>query len=206
MGRGFLFTFEGIDGCGKSTQINLLSQALTDDGISISVFREPGGTRIAEAIRQVLLNPRNMDMSYESEALLMAASRAQLLRETVIPNLESGKVVLCDRYVDSSLAYQGSGRGLPLEWLRAINRLAFESAVPDITFLLDIAVESAMNRLGTGLRDRMESSGTDFLERVRNGFSALAEENPDRYIVLNGEMAQELLVEKILSHVRKLIL
>tara|TARA_B100001123_G_C15201291_1_gene983458 strand:- start:467 stop:1087 length:621 start_codon:yes stop_codon:yes gene_type:complete len=206
VGRGFLFTFEGIDGCGKSTQINLLSQALTDDGISISVFREPGGTRIAEAIRQVLLNPRNMDMSYESEALLMAASRAQLLRETVIPNLESGKVVLCDRYVDSSLAYQGSGRGLPLEWLRAINRLAFESAVPDITFLLDIAVESAMNRLGTGLRDRMESSGTDFLERVRNGFSALAEENPDRYIVLNGEMAQELLVEKILSHVRKLIL
>ena len=136
----------------------------------------------------------------------MAASRAQLLRETIISELESKEVVLCDRYVDSSLAYQGAGRRLPLEWLRQINRLAFESAVPDKTFLIDIPVESALNRLGTGSRDRMESSGVDFLERVRNGFSALAEEEPDRYIILDGQMPQDRLADQILSYVKKQIL
>ena len=140
MSRGYFFTFEGIDGCGKSTQINLLSGALTKEGIAVSVHREPGGTPIAEEIRKVLLDPSNMDMAYESEALLMAASRVQLLKEAVIPELESGRVVLCDRYVDSSLAYQGTGRGLSKEWVREINLLAFDVAVPDKTFFLDLPI------------------------------------------------------------------
>jgi dTMP kinase len=203
--RGYLFTFEGIDGCGKSTQITLLSDALTNEGIPVSIQREPGGTPIAEAIREVLLNPENSKMTNESEALLMAASRVQLLKEVVIPEIESGKVVLCDRYVDSSLAYQGAGRGLPMEWVREINHLAFESAVPDRTFFLDLPVEAALERLGSRRRDRIESSGTDFLKRVREGFSALAEDEPDRYIVLDAMLRPELLAEEILSHTKRLI-
>lgn len=205
MKRGHLFTFEGIDGCGKSTQANRLEKRLDDSGITTSLFREPGGTPISEKIREVILSLTNSEMSPETEALLLAASRSQLLMSTVIPELERGTVILCDRYVDSTLAYQGYGRGLPRGWLREINRLAVESALPAGTFLFDVPVNEALDRLADRQRDRIEDSGSEFLERVRDGFLTLAEQESDRYIVLDGTEKPELLEERIYAEVMQII-
>ncbi|HIB02353.1 MAG TPA: dTMP kinase [Candidatus Marinimicrobia bacterium] len=203
--RGKFLTFEGIDGCGKSTQVRGLERTLNEKGKPTLLLREPGGTLISEDIRKVLLNPDNSTMAPENEALLMAASRSQLLKEVILPHLEKGTIVLCDRYIDSTMAYQGFGRALPHDWLRQINRLAFELAVPDRTFLFDIPVDEALSRLGNRQRDRIEATGVDFLEKVRNGFLSLAEQESDRYIVLDGQKQTEELEEEILTQVLRII-
>ncbi|HJM86376.1 MAG TPA: dTMP kinase [Candidatus Marinimicrobia bacterium] len=205
MSRGLFITFEGIDGCGKSTQARGLERRLEEEGNAPLLLREPGGTPISEDIRKVLLNPDNSSMAPENEALLLAASRSQLLKEVIIPRLEKGTIVLCDRYIDSTLAYQGFGRDLPQKWLRQINRLAFELAIPDKTFLFDLPVDVALSRLGNRQRDRIEATGVDFLEKVRNGFLTLAEQESDRYIILDGQNQSEELEKDISSQVLRII-
>jgi dTMP kinase len=205
MSRGLFITFEGIDGCGKSTQAWGLERRLEKEGNAPLLLREPGGTPISEDIRKVLLNPDNSSMAPENEALLLAASRSQLLKEVIVPHLEKGTIVLCDRYIDSTLAYQGFGRDLPQKWLRQINRLAFELAIPDKTFLFDLPVDVALSRLGNRQRDRIEATGVDFLEKVRNGFLTLAEQESDRYIILDGQNQSEELEKDISSQVLRII-
>ena len=205
MNRGCFFSFEGIDGCGKSTQIAYLSEALLNSGKELVKLREPGSTDISEAIRNILLNPNNEMINDACEALLMAASRVQLLREIIVPEIISGKVILCDRYVDSSLAFLVAGLCLCLDWIREINRYSFQLAMPDKTFYLNISPQDAIDRLKDRDRDRIELSGIKFLEKVNDCFAALAEEEPSRYITLDGNKEPDLLAKEIFDEVRKFV-
>ncbi|MDP3044040.1 MAG: dTMP kinase, partial [Bacillota bacterium] len=166
--------FEGIDGVGKTTQINLLQDRLTAAGLRVLVTREPGGTRLGEIIRGVLLNPVHSEMAPETESLLYVAARAQFVREVVRPALADGMVVLSDRYADSTLAYQGYGRRLDVARLGEINGLATGDLHPALTVLLDLPVEAALARTGAKERDRLEQETGAFYQRVRDGYLALA--------------------------------
>jgi len=182
-----LITFEGLDYSGKSTQVQLLADRLTLQDHRVLVLREPGGTDIGEKIRKMLLDKTNADMTEASELLLFSASRSQLIQEVVRPALDGGMVVICDRYYDSTTAYQGFGRGIPLDVIKAINLYATGGLVPDLTFFLDIPIreiEKRMNSAKTN-KDRMESSGIEFYERVRNGFLQIAK-TESRYSVVDG--------------------
>ncbi len=185
-------TFEGVDLCGKTTQAEILVERLKSLGYDVLFVREPGGTKISEAIRNILLSEQNREMDPLTELFLFSASRAQLVKEAIIPALRSGKIVICDRFYDSTLAYQGYGRGIDIEKIKIINELASSGIVPDITFLIDIPVEEIYRRKiskSTEMRkdqgDRMESSGFDFFERVRNGYLEIAKES-ERFIVIDG--------------------
>ena len=179
MVRGKFVTFEGCEGSGKSTQLRLLSEYLDKTGTPYILTREPGGSPIAEQIRKIILDGKNTEMSDECEALLYAAAREQHLTEVIIPALEKGLLVLCDRYVDSSLAYQGAARGLGAEYIESINMHAMRAYPPDITVFLDIPPAAAFNRKhGADKDDRMEQQGLDFHNRVYGGYLALAEKYP----------------------------
>ncbi len=186
--KGLLFTFEGIDGCGKSVQAEKLAQRLKEDGKNAFLFREPGGTHLSEEIRSLLLDPENRSMKPLTELLLYEASRAQLAAETIEPSLDRKNIIICDRYTDSTLAYQGFGRGLPLSLIRALNEAAVGNSTPDRTYLLDVSWEESRNRLGrlTVKADRMEKEQEAFFERVRKGYLHLADEEPERIIVLDA--------------------
>ena len=181
--KGTFITFEGCEGAGKSTQIRLLSQYLAELGKECVVTREPGGSAISEAIRTVILDGKNTAMTDECEALLYAAARAQHLSDTVLPALEEGKTVLCDRYIFSSFAYQGYGRGLDMDFLRAVNSFALQGHMPDITLFLDIPPRSAFERKhGADQNDRIEQAGEAFHARVYQGYLRLAEEYPGQIV------------------------
>ncbi len=181
--KGTFITFEGCEGAGKSTQIRLLSQYLAERGKECVVTREPGGSAISEAIRAVILDGKNTAMTDECEALLYAAARAQHLSDTVLPALEAGKTVLCDRYIFSSFAYQGYGRGLDMDFLRAVNSFALQGHMPDITLFLDIPPRSAFERKhGADQNDRIEQAGEAFHARVYKGYLRLAEEYPGQIV------------------------
>lgn len=181
--KGTFITFEGCEGAGKSTQIRLLSQYLAERGKECVVTREPGGSAISEAIRTVILDGKNTAMTDECEALLYAAARAQHLSDTVLPALEAGKTVLCDRYIFSSFAYQGYGRGLDMDFLRAVNSFALQGHMPDITLFLDIPPRSAFERKhGADQNDRIEQAGEAFHARVYQGYLRLAEEYPGQIV------------------------
>lgn len=181
--KGTFITFEGCEGAGKSTQIRLLSQYLAERGKECVVTREPGGSAISEAIRAVILDGKNTAMTDECEALLYAAARAQHLSDTVLPALEAGKTVLCDRYLFSSFAYQGYGRGLDMGFLRAVNSFALQGHMPDITLFLDIPPRSAFERKhGADQNDRIEQAGEAFHARVYQGYLRLAEEYPGQIV------------------------
>lgn len=181
--KGTFITFEGCEGAGKSTQIRLLSQYLAEQGKECVVTREPGGSAISEAIRTVILDGKNTAMTDECEALLYAAARAQHLSDTVLPALEEGKTVLCDRYIFSSFAYQGYGRGLDMGFLRAVNSFALQGHMPDITLFLDIPPRSAFERKhGADRNDRIEQAGEAFHARVYQGYLRLAEEYPGQIV------------------------
>ena len=181
--KGTFITFEGCEGAGKSTQIRLLSQYLAERGKECVVTREPGGSAISEAIRAVILDGKNTAMTDECEALLYAAARAQHLSDTVLPALEEGKTVLCDRYIFSSFAYQGYGRGLDMGFLRAVNSFALQGHMPDITLFLDIPPRSAFERKhGADRNDRIEQAGEAFHARVYQGYLRLAEEYPGQIV------------------------
>lgn len=173
-----LISFEGIDGSGKTTQIQLLRERLRLEGVTVSLFREPGGTDVSEVIRGVLLNPE-MAIDPVTEVLLFSSARSQLMAEHVKPRLDAGEWVILDRFYDSTVAYQGYGRNsLPISQLHAINAIASHGLVPDLTFYLHLSRETADARLGSRLRDRMEQAGEAFYDRVVAGFQALAAAEP----------------------------
>jgi len=180
-------TFEGIEGCGKTTQLRRLAARL---GAGCVVTREPGGTPVGAAVRQVLLDPANRGLTPIAELLLYFADRAQNVDEVVRPALAKGLVVLCDRHVESSLAYQGYGRGLPLEAIRALAILATGGLRPDLIVLLDVPVEVGLARVGArGPHDRLEAEVREFHDRVRAGYASLRAEEPSRWLVLDGTAA-----------------
>ncbi|MBP2019399.1 dTMP kinase [Symbiobacterium terraclitae] len=194
-------TFEGVDGSGKSTQLRLLLAYLTECGIPHVFTREPGGTPIAEQIREVLLSPRNRGMSVITEALLFAAGRAEHVSRTIRPALEAGKVVICDRYVDSSLVYQGVAGGLPLEFLEQINQMATGALRPHRTIVLDLAPDAAMARLKAGGMDRIEEKALEYHELVRQGYLELARAEPRRVKVVDASRS----VEEVQAQIRTLV-
>ncbi|NUN68466.1 MAG: dTMP kinase [Bacteroidetes bacterium] len=184
-------SFEGIDGSGKTTQAKKLSARLEDSGKKVLFLREPGGTEISEQIRQILLNKKNLKMTQISELLLFSASRAQLVTEVIKPALAAGTIVITDRFVDSTTAYQGSGRGLHIGGVKSINALATSGLMPRRTFFIDIPVaEMYERRRSSGQEiDRMEMSNEDFYQRVREGYQEIAADEPGRFITIDGRQS-----------------
>lgn len=196
-----IITFEGIEGVGKSTQIQLLNNYLNEKGYKTEILREPGSTATGEQIREILLNTP-IDLSSESELLLMFAARAQLIKEKL---LDSDKdIVLFDRFYDASVAYQGYGRGLSLEAIFNLIEL-INCPIPNITFLLDIDVEEGFRRKSNDLKDRIESAGNDFFERVRNGYIEISKKNKERVKVLDATMKIEELHNEIINITNKIL-
>lgn len=189
--KGKFITFEGCDGCGKSTQLKLLSDYLTQNGIAHIFTREPGGGKISEAIREILLNGKNAEMTDECEALLYAAARVQHLHDRVQPALNEGKLVVCDRYVDSSFAYQAYARGLGVDFIGKINAYAIENYSPDVTIFIDLSPEEAFKRKhGADENDRLEQAGMAFHEKVYAGYKEIAEKE-NRVVVVNGRQTPD---------------
>ena len=190
--RGRFITFEGIDGCGKTTQIRMLSQWLRDHGKDVIETVEPGGTSIGRQIRKILLDPASADIQPRAELLLYFASRAQNVDEVIRPALDAGRTVLCDRFTDSTLVYQGCGRGLDSEVVRDLDRIACRGLRPDVTILIDIDLETSLMRAKrrnerTGPSEsRIDDESATFHERVRRGYLTLAKAEPDRIVVIDG--------------------
>jgi dTMP kinase len=203
MARGAFITFEGSEGCGKSTQVLRLAARLEQAGVRTLVTREPGGTAIGEKIRDLLqFAPESFAMTPEAELLLFEASRSQLVRETIEPALAQGTVVISDRFFDSTTVYQGVARKLPPEIVETLNAFAIGTARPDVTFILDVDVETARARMLRRVRpiavnDRMEQEPTEFYERVCQGYRALAAREPDRFILLDGRQAPDAIESEI---------
>ena len=205
---GLFITFEGPEGSGKTTQIRLLADWLGEQGSEVLTTREPGGTRIGEAIRNVLLSPAHTEMCAEAEILLFSAARAQIVRETLQPHLVQGGAVLCDRFADSTLAYQGYGRLLDLDTLRKITLFATGGLVPALTICLDLPVVEGLRRKQGGDQaewNRMERERLDFQERVRLGYLALAAAEPQRWFVLDALRAIEVIQTEIRQRVAALL-
>jgi len=197
---GMLITFEGSEGCGKSTQIQRLCARLQAAGCEVMMLREPGGTVVGEKVRDLLQHTKEAaNMTPESELLLFAASRAQLVREKIRPALERGAMVILDRFLDSTTVYQGIARGLPMESVMAINRFAVGHTLPDLTVVLDMNADQAWERIhATGRElDRMESQPREFFEKVRQGYLHLAVEQPNRMVVLDAAQTPEAIEEQV---------
>ncbi len=197
-GKGLFVTFEGIDGSGKSTQVTSLRSSLEDKGIQVIVIREPGGTRIGEKIRSILLDKANTDMSSRTELMLYEAARSQIVDEVILPSLKEGKVVICDRFFDSTIAYQGYARGVDLESINLLNQFAAGGLQPDLTFLLDLPVKAALDRMliRLGEKDRLELEGNEFMENVRSGYLAWAGKNV-RIVTLDAMSPASVMAEYI---------
>lgn len=197
MSKGLFISFEGADGSGKSTQYRIFAEYLKQQGYDTVLTREPGGTPISESIRNIILDPNNSEMSDMTEALLFAASRAQLVSQVIRPAVEQGKIVLCDRFMDSSIAYQGYARGLG-DCVRIINEYAVEGMQPDITFFLDLKPEDGRKRnIAAGKLDRMEQQAIEFHDKVYHAYLSLAEIYKDRYAVIDASGSIEEVQERI---------
>jgi dTMP kinase len=195
-------TFEGVDWSGKSTQAALLAGWLGEEGRKVLLTREPGGTPVAEAVREVVLHGH--DMTPWAEAALYAAARADHVEHAIRPALERGEDVVCDRYIDSSVAYQGIGRGLGEDRVRQLNLMVTRDLLPDRTFLVLLDPEEARRR-GAGQPDRIEREGGDFWSRVDEGFRSLAAASPDRIVTLDGSRSPDEIAEEVREHVRALL-
>lgn len=207
MSKGIFITFEGNDGSGKTTQIMLLSEYLKQNGLEVLILREPGGTPIGEKIRDILLDNRNQGMCTISEMLLYAASRAQLVSTVIKPELAKNKAVICDRFVDSSIAYQGFGRGLDTEKVWMVNQLAIDGCLPDITFFMDVDADTAMARRNAKGEeaDRIESEKMDFHRRVYSGYLELSEREPGRIKRIDVNKSPQEVFAEIKNHVDQLL-
>lgn len=197
--RGKFITFEGCEGCGKSTQVRLFNEYLNKENIPHIFTREPGGEKISEEIRRILLDANNAEMTDECEALLYAAARVQHLHDRVEPALSKGELVFCDRYVDSSLAYQAYARGLGTEFVENINAYALKNYLPDVTVFIDLTPEDAFKRKhGADENDRLEQAGMEFHRRVYAGYKALAEKYPNRFVCVDGKQTPQEVFHEIL--------
>jgi len=204
MQKGLFITFEGTEGCGKSTQVELLARRLAALGYRVRTLREPGGTPIGEEIRHTLKHSKNnAAMTAQAELLLMNASRAQLVREIIHPSLEAGEVVVCDRFYDSTTAYQGYGRQLDLEKVKTVVDFAVGDTKPNLTLLLQVPAKVSAERLHSRqtslpfVRDRIEEADRDFFERVAHGFSVIAAAEPQRVKLINGAQPVEVVCDRI---------
>jgi dTMP kinase len=198
--KGTFITFEGCEGVGKSRQIKLLEEYLVKNNKEYYLTREPGGTPVSEQIRSVILDGKNVSMTDECEALLYAAARVQLLKEIVKPRLDAGQLVLCDRYIDSSLAYQGYARGLGCDFVEKINDYAIKNFMPDYTIFLNLTPEEAFKRKGgVDKTDRLELSGMEFHQKVYNGYVELSKKYSDRFIVIDASGSRDQTHAKIIS-------
>lgn len=192
MKRGFFITAEGMDGSGKTTQIKNMQEYLSAMGCEILLTREPGGTRISESIRSVILNPEYTEMTDTTELMLYSAARAQLVEQQIKPSMEKGVTVICDRYVDSFYAYQGFGRGLDIGRLKKITDMAVSGLMPDITFFFDLDPETALKRRFAATQsDRIENEMLDFHKRVYKGYKEIAASDPQRIKVIDASKSPE---------------
>ena len=198
MQKGLFITFEGADGCGKTTQLNLLKDYLVKKGYDVVVTREPGAKGLGEKLREILLN-YDGEVSDRCESFLFLADRAQHIDKIVNPAIEQGKIVLCDRHTDSTVAYQGYGRGIDLNEIKMLNDIAVNGTKPDLTYVFDVDIETSMSRVGN-TKDRMESAGRDFFNRVRLGYIEIADNDPLRVKVINSADS----IENVFKNVVKL--
>ena len=199
-------TFEGPEGSGKSSVLNAITQKFIDEGYQIVKTREPGGTDIAEQIRNVILDKQNVKLDPRAEALLYAASRRQHLIEKIWPALKEGKIVFCDRYLDSSLAYQGGARNLGVDEVLAVNTFATENTFPDLTILFDIKPELGLERIAKNANrevNRLDLEKLDFHHNVRNTFLALAERYSERYIVIDASQPYDVVINEVYNIIKK---
>ena len=203
MQKGLFITFEGIDGCGKTTQIELLKESLEKKGYTVLLTREPGAKGLGEKLREILLN-YDGEVSSNCESFLFLADRAQHIDTIIKPAIDKGVIVLCDRHTDSTVAYQGYGRQLDLEQIYQLNKIATNGIIPDITFILDIDIDTSLQRIGKG-RDRMENSGREFFERVRKGYIEISEKEPQRVKLLQGNSPIKDIQNKISDYVQGLL-
>ncbi len=203
--RGSFITFEGIDGSGKTTQLSGIAEYLENQGKEVLKLREPGGTSIGEQIRTILLSRGNMAMSVETELMLFAAARAQLVREVIEPALAEGKWVLCDRFMDSTTVYQGYGRQIDLQMIGQLNSIAVGRCKPDLTLLFDLSVEAAGARLAARSEksDRLDLESKSFAERIRKGYLELASAEPSRFKVIDAERSSADIEKQIKSILRE---
>ena len=202
LNKNYFITFEGIDGSGKSTQAKLLIDKLSSVNVDCLFLREPGGTSISEEIRTVLLNNRKDEMSSRTEALLMCASRAQLTSDVIIPEIKAGKWIIADRFADSTLAYQGGGRGLDVDWLIRLNEFATYGVGPDLTFYIDIDPEVGFKRREELASDRIENAGLDFQRDIRRKYLEIVDNFSDRIVTIDGNLS----VEEISKFIWKVII
>ncbi len=205
---GTFITFEGPEGAGKTTIIHMVQQKLIQDGYNIVLTREPGGIRIAEQIREIILNPSNTEMDARTEALLYAAARRQHLVEKVIPELNKGNIVLCDRFIDSSLAYQGNARGIGVEDIFAINQFAIEQTMPQATLYFDIEPEVGLERINKGRKDeinRLDLESLDFHYKVRDGYLSLLSQFPERIRRIDANQSIEKVCEEAYKQIQLIL-
>lgn len=214
--KGLFVTFEGLEGCGKSTQVKMLFHFLNKKGIPVRVTKEPGGTKIGDEIRKILLDQKNNGMDYKAEMLLFLASRSENVRLNIIPALEKGETVLSDRFFDSTTAYQGYGRGIDIDTINNLNHLVVGKAVPDLTFILDIEPNIGLKR-STSFSDSREIrfeeefiskkiiSGKLFLDRVRDGYYQIAKDNAKRIKLINANRSKEEIFHDIIRIVNEKI-
>lgn len=201
MTQGLFITFEGPDGCGKTTQMKLLAEYFTKNGKEVVLTREPGGKGLGEKVREILLN-YDGEVSDRCESFLFLADRAQNIDIIVNPAVKQGKIVLCDRHIDSTVAYQGYGRGLDIERINMLNSLATNGKKPDLTFVFDVDVETSMKRVGKE-KDRMESAGVEFHNRVRQGYLELAKQEPQRIKVIDATKSIEEIHDEVINILKK---
>lgn len=204
--KGIFITVEGTDGSGKSTQINLLMEYLKSKGCDVLFTREPGGTQISEKIREIILDVNNKEMTGMTEALLYAAARAQHVEEKIIPAVNAGKIVICDRFVDSSIAYQGAARGLGSDVIMQINKFALNGMMPDITLFFNLSPEKGILRKKNERElDRMESEKLDFHKKVYEGYKYLCIKYPERVKVIDADDTVENVHEHVINTIDELL-
>ncbi len=202
MMKGYLITFEGIEGSGKSSQIASLAEHLEQNGWNIQKTREPGGTKLGERIRDLLLDTGHTDITAKTELLLYLASRAQHFQEVILPALQQGKVVLCDRFSEATLAYQGYGRGLDLNKIKTLLKFVTEGRKPDLTLLLDVEVRKGLMRISNRTsKDRLEQERIEFYEKVRQGYLKLAKTSPRQIVVIDANRP----LEKVAAQIRETV-